>query len=231
MSRCASGLFQSKRRFALVEVDVASFLAHDARQQVAQHGMARQLAESRVARLGRPLVDRAPGEVQGAHRGEDAGRHLGDDRAQAIMEAEPFAHRGHPLVVARLAVGLQDLADCLAVPVFLVGPDRQEVGHRRVTMQARHEQVAQVADGVVLDVVHVAQAAQCVRVERLCAECLEVDAVEIEGVTAPLPFLPGTFECRCHVCSTERAASLDAARRPYEEWAWAPWRKRSHACQ
>ena len=63
-------------------------------------------------------------------------------------------------VPAGLVVGVQDPGDGLAVPELLVVPHGEERGHLRVPVGPGHQDVAQVADGVVLDVVHVAQAAQ-----------------------------------------------------------------------
>ncbi len=80
-----------------------------------------------------------------------------------------------------LVVGAQHLADRLAVPELLVRPHREEAGDDRVVVGAGHEQVAQVAHGVVLDVVHVAQAAQRVVGQRLASEVVVVDVGVVEG--------------------------------------------------
>jgi hypothetical protein len=59
-------------------------------------------------------------------------------------------------------MGLEDLGDRLTVPELLVVPQGEERGDLRVPVGAGHQYIAQVADGVVLDVVHVAEASQSV---------------------------------------------------------------------
>ncbi len=54
-------------------------------------------------------------------------------------------------------------------------------GDDGIVVGAGHEQVAQVAHGVVLDVVHVAQAAQCIVGQRVATEVVVVDVGIVEG--------------------------------------------------
>ena len=74
----------------------------------------------------------------------------------------------------------QDPGDCLAVPELLVVPQREESGHLRVAMGPGDQDVAEVADRVVLHVVHVAQASERFGVEGPLTEGVEVDVVEVE---------------------------------------------------
>ena len=52
-----------------------------------------------------------------------------------------------------LTMGLEDLADGLAVPHLLVGPAGEEGRNGRVAVGGGEEEVPQIADGVVLDIV------------------------------------------------------------------------------
>ena len=60
-------------------------------------------------------------------------------------------------------MGLEDLADGLAVPHLLEDPAGEEGGDLGVLVGGGEEEIPQVADGVVLDVVHVAQGAEGAR--------------------------------------------------------------------
>ncbi len=93
--------------------------------------------------------------------------------------------RGQPAPAGGFSVGAQYLGERLAVPVLLVAPARQEGGDLGVSVGAGGQKVAQVAGGVPLHVVHVAEAAQGVAVERLAAEGAEVDVVGLEAPRAP----------------------------------------------
>ena len=73
------------------------------------------------------------------------------------------------------AVGGEHVTERLAVPQLLVDPAPQERGDLGVGVGRGHEQVAEVADRVQLDVVHVLDAPQRVVVERRRAEGVEVD--------------------------------------------------------
>ena len=77
-------------------------------------------------------------------------------------------------------MGVEDAAEGVAVPVLLVAPARQEGRDLRVAMGAGDEHVAQVADGVPLDVVHVAQAPQGVGVEGLGGEGAQIEIFDLE---------------------------------------------------
>ena len=88
--------------------------------------------------------------------------------------------------------------DGLAVEVLLEGPEREERGDLVVEVGVGHQHVAQVDDRVVLDVVHVAQAPQRGRIERLGAERVEVDVVDLH----PIGALFQVGECELHgMCS------------------------------
>ena len=113
------------------------------------------------------------------------------------MAADPLAGGLDPLAAARLAVGLEHLAERLAVPELLEHPERQERRDLGVAVGVGHQHVAQVADGVVLDVVHVAQAPERRLVEGLVAERVEVDALEIERSDPLLERLDVEPHARC----------------------------------
>ena len=87
--------------------------------------------------------------------------------ATRSRQPRPPPQRRDAARAGRLAVGPEHRCDGLAVPELLEGPDRQERREVRVAVGGRDEQIAQVADGVVLDVVHVAQTPQGGVVERV----------------------------------------------------------------
>ena len=58
-----------------------------------------------------------------------------------------------------------------------------------------YEQIAQVADGVMLDVVHVAQTPQGGVVERVGAEGIEVDPLEVDPARMALVGLEVQLRC------------------------------------
>ena len=68
--------------------------------------------------------------------------------------------------------------------------ERKEV-MRRVLVGRRQEQVAQVAHGVVLDVVHVAQRPQRVGRQRVVPEVIEVDALQVQAARPGLVGVDG----------------------------------------
>ena len=184
-------LAETRCRLVAVEVDVAAFLAHDSAEQFGKRRVVGKLGEPGVAGLGRPFVHRAPRERDGGAPRDQRGRELGYQRSQAVQRTERAAKRFDSLVVRRLSVGLQDLSECLAVPVLLVRPDREERRHGGIPVERRHQQVAEVADGVVLHVVHVPDAAKGRLVEWLSGEPLEVDPGEVERSAAPRYTLSG----------------------------------------
>jgi hypothetical protein len=63
------------------------------------------------------------------------------------------------------------------VPELLEGPHREERRHLGIVVRGRDQQVAQVADGVVLDVVHVAEQRNDARSSGRSAEGVEVDVL------------------------------------------------------
>jgi hypothetical protein len=89
-------------------------------------------------------------------------------KASRLGKSAP--HLGQTAAAGHLTVGIEHLTDGLAVPMLLIIPAGEEGRDIRVTVGAGDEHVPEVADGVALDVVHVAQAAQGVRVEGLIAE-------------------------------------------------------------
>ena len=169
-------------RLRRVEVDVATLLRHDPTQQRLQRWMIRTLGEAGVAGLCRPLVDRAPRHVHRGHRPAEQRRgRRRDDRADAVAGAAPGPQLTDPGRTGGLAMSGEHRRDRLPVPELLVGPEREERGDLGVGVRRRDEQVTQVADGVVLDVVHVTQAPQGIGVERLAAELIEVDVGHVDG--------------------------------------------------
>ena len=118
----------------------------------------------------------------------DAGRDLRNQRAEAVRDAETATHSSYPRVVGYLTMCLENLADGISVPVLLIGPDGEELGHHRISVQLGHEEVTEVADRVVLDVVHIAKASQCLVIEGVIAKLGEVDPCEIECMA---PFTSG----------------------------------------
>jgi len=67
-------------------------------------------------------------------------------------------------------MGIQYRGNRLAVPILLKAPEREERGDFGIAMGGCDEQIAEVADRVQLDVVHVAQAPQHVVIEAMSAE-------------------------------------------------------------
>jgi hypothetical protein len=78
-------------------------------------------------------------------------------------------------------MGLEDLADGLAVPHLLVGPAGEEGRDGRIAVGGGEQEVPQIADGVVLDIVHVAQCAERLRRQGLILEVIELDALEVQA--------------------------------------------------
>jgi RNA polymerase sigma-70 factor, ECF subfamily len=174
LGQAASGL----RR---VEVDVATLLLHYAPQELAQRRMAGHLGQAAIAGLGGPLVDGAPGHVQGDEGAPgEGGRADGAKGGECVASAAALAECGYPGVARLLAVGPEHLADSLAVPHLLEDPAGEERGDHRVAVRRGEEEITQVADGMVLDVVHVAQAAECPGRQGPVLEVVEVDACEVE---------------------------------------------------
>ena len=99
-----------------------------------------------------------------------------------------LAQGGDPGRPGLLAVRLEHGPDGLAVPHLLEDPAREERGDLGVLVGRGEQQVTQVAHGVVLHVVHVAQAPQGGGGQGLVLEVVEVDALEVE---APRSFLVG----------------------------------------
>lgn len=66
-------------------------------------------------------------------------------------------------------------------------------------MRGRAEQIAEVADRVLLDIVHVPQASKRRLVQPLSSECIEVDAGRVE----PLARLSELIDIHTHVRSRD----------------------------
>ncbi len=188
MSRAArAGLPRGASQLRRVEVDVPALLAHDAPEQLRQSRTRGALGKAPVCGLRGPLVDRTPRHVDRRERTSGDRRAEPEEHGrQALLDLESGAHRRHPVPARRFAVGSEHRAECFAVPVLLECPHREERRHLVVTMRRGHEKVAQVADRVVLDVVHVADAPQRVVVERITFERREVDTVEGDRRRPPL---------------------------------------------
>ncbi len=177
--RTATGL-EAIVGLGAVVVDVPALLLHDPAEHLGEHGVVGLGDQSCVTTLGGPLVDDAEGHVHGQE--VLGGRREGhpQDGAGSDLPSEPLAHGRHPHVAAGLAVSLQHSTQGLAVPVLLEAPHGEERGDLGVVVGLGVEQVPEVAGGVLLHVVHVAEAAQVLRRQRLIPERIEVDAVEVE---------------------------------------------------
>jgi hypothetical protein len=90
------------------------------------------------------------------------------------------AQRRYAGRAGHLAVRLQHLPDGFAVPHLLVYPAREKGRDFGILVGRRQEEVAQIADRVVLYVVHVAQRTEGLGGERLVLEVPEIEALEIE---------------------------------------------------
>ena len=173
---------------------VAALLAHDPTEQFGEHGMVGDAGQPVVRRIRSPLVDRSPRHV---HRGELANavaEQPEDQRTEEQVALVPLAHLDQPFVVRGPVVGGEHASERLTVPVLLVVPQREERGELRVLPRRHQQQLARVQDRLVLDVVHVRQAAQHVRVQRVRAELLEIEVVGLEPTALFLKFLDGN----CH---------------------------------
>ena len=208
------------RRLRRVEVDVPALLLHDAPQELAQRRVPRRLGQPGVAGLGRPLVDGAPRHVQGDEGpAREGGRGDGAERAGRLAPPAPVAQRGDARRTRLLAVGLEHLPDGLAVPHLLEDPAGEEGGDRRVLVGRRQQEVAQVADGVVLDVVHVAQRAQRVGGQRLVPEVIEVDALQVQAARPGLVGVDGGSHSAYY---SEPRLRPDGRNSGHPKWGAAP---------
>ena len=105
------------------------------------------------------------------------GRKGGD----GLLAPASVAQRGNPRGAGDLIVGGQHTSDGLAVPHLLEDPTGQEGGDLRILVRRGEQEVPQVAHGVMLHVVHVAQASQRVWAQWVIPEVTEVDAGQIEA--------------------------------------------------
>ena len=179
VSRCARRVLETAGGFAGVEVDVATLLLGDPAHQLGERRMAGPLSEPHVRRLGGPLVHRTPGQ---RHRHDVLGQRRCEHRGQRAESptADPLTCGVDARPAGDLAVCPQHLADRLAVPELLVRPHGEKAGDHRIVVGTGHEEVAQVAHGVVLDVVHVPQAAQRIVGQGMATEVVVVDVGIVE---------------------------------------------------
>jgi hypothetical protein len=162
-----------------IEVGVTALLPHDAAEEGGQGRVSGALAQTGVGGLGRPFVDGSPGHV---HRrpglaDQERADGVGGGR-QAVEAPQPLAGRADPRAARRFAMRGEDGPDGFTVVHLLEVPQGEEGRDRGIPVGGGHEQVAEVADRVVLDVVHVTEAAQRVGIERLVPEAVEVDPLQ-----------------------------------------------------
>ena len=156
---------------------VATLLAHDAPQQFGEHGMIGDLRKSVVGGVGRPLIDGAPRHVNGGKLANAVAKSPEDDRApEQVALVEP-AHLDQSSVVCRPIVCGEHTTECLAVPILLVVPQREEGSELRVLPRGHQQQLTGVQHRLVFDVVHVREATQDIGVQWLAPEGIEVDVV------------------------------------------------------
>ena len=161
--------------------------------------------QSGVAALSRPLVDRPEGHVHGEEvRGGRRERHP-QQRAGREAPPEALPHGRHPWRAGGFTVDGQHPPQRFAVPVLLEVPQCEELGDLGVVVGAGVQQVAQVAGGVLLDVVHVSDAAQVLGCQRLLAEGIEVEVGHVQATGDPLVGV----QIERHVPSTGRPAVPD----------------------
>jgi hypothetical protein len=135
--------------------------------------------------------------------------------ARKCVVTDEKASHATGLRVARrsLTVVVQHLPQRLAVPVLLEVPEREEGRHVGVVVGPGVQEVAQVARRVVLDVVHVAQAPQVRRRQRLPGEGGEVEVVDVEPAHDPLVL----FDPEGHALSSMTGTWPDDRRQPRPE--------------
>jgi hypothetical protein len=179
-------LGQSASGFRGVEINVAAFLLHDPFEQLPQGRMLGTFDQSCIASLRRPLVDGTPGHVQGDKglTGE-GGRTNRAECRDCLLASALFPQGGDAGRTCLFPVHLKHLANRLAVPHLLEDPAGEERGDSGVLMGGRKEEIPQIADRVMLYVVHVAQRPESPRGQRLIFEVVKVNAFEAEP--------PGSF--------------------------------------
>ena len=184
-------VLQQVARVARVVRRVAALLAHDAAEELAEHGMVGDLGKPVVGRVGRPLVDGTPGHVDGRKLANTVAERPEDDRAPEQVTLVEATHLDQPRVVGRPIVRRKHAPESLAVPILLVVPQREEGSELRVLPCGHQQQLARVQNCLIFDVVHVREAAQHVGVQGLAPERFEVDVVGLEPTTLLLKLLDG----------------------------------------
>ena len=151
-----------------VEVDVPALLAGDAPRQLGQHRVVGALGEAGVGGLVVHSLTAPHVMCRATSRSPTSTEPSCDTYGRMRSRSRGAGAAGRRAARARRpAVGGEHVAERLAVPQLLVGPAAEERGHVGVGVGRRHEEVAQVADRVQLDVVHVLDGPQRVGVERL----------------------------------------------------------------
>ena len=118
---------QAASRLRSVEVDVPSLLLHNALEQLAQCRMICPLSQSGIAGLCCPLIDGAPGHVQGNERlaSKSCRSHSAESRND-FLPPTAASKGGNARNSGYFSVGLEHLADGLSMPHFLEGPAREK---------------------------------------------------------------------------------------------------------
>ncbi len=181
LRRPLGGLEVPPRRGRVVG-DVPRLLLRDPLEQRGHHRVVDHGGEPTVGGHGGELVGRAPGHV---HREEVLAHQVRQRGLLHRTERGPPAELdalGLDLVVVHDdAVPAEHPGEGLAVPVLLAVPHGHEAAGLLLAVRGGHQQIAHEAGGVVLDVAHVAQGAQGLRVQRLLVEEVEVEIRVLDG--------------------------------------------------
>jgi hypothetical protein len=155
------------------------------------------LPQAGISCLGRPLVDRSPRHVQGDEVvAQYSARRHRHEWPKTVAQTEGPPQASDALFTGYFAVRGEDFGDRLAVPELLVDPETEEGCDLGIRMRRAQEQVPEVTHRVKLDIVHVAQAAQCGGVERLTVK--RIGKVEVCPFQAAGAALVG-LEVEVHV--------------------------------
>jgi hypothetical protein len=118
---------QAASRLRSVEVDVTPLLLHDPLEQLPQRRMIRALSQAGIARLSCPLINGAPGHVQGNERlASESRRPDRTERRKDFLPPTATSKGSNARSSGCFSVGLEHLTDGLAVPHFFEGPAREE---------------------------------------------------------------------------------------------------------
>ena len=158
---CLGALSQSTTCLGGIEVDVTTFLLHDALEKLAQRGVVGLLGESGITSLRGPFIDRAPSHVQGDERlAGEGGREDGAEGRHGLLAPTSLSQGRYAGSTGLFTMCRQHLTDGLAMPHLLEDPAREKRGDLRVLVGRGEQKIPQVADGVVLHVVHVTQGSE-----------------------------------------------------------------------